>query len=237
MTPEKVFEARVANNPYPGRGLVVGKDSDGEWTLVYWIMGRSSNSRNRKFVADGGTLRTEAVDPAKLEDPSLIIYEAMLERPGVQLVSNGDQTRTLFDALGHGETFTDALMRRAHEPDAPNYTPRISAMLDFRGSQPSLTMGLLVSNQHDPAETDRSFFSLAAPASGLGRALTTYLGDGSPLPSFRENPMTLPLPGDTAAIADWYWQNLDSENRVALAVKRVDESGALRQLVVRNAYA
>lgn len=236
MNPSETFQHRIANNPYPGRGLVVGRNSQSEWTLVYWIMGRSPNSRNRKFVATEGVLRTEAVDPAKLEDPSLIIYEAMLELPGVQLLSNGDQTRTIHDSLSQGGSFIEALKTRAHEPDAPNYTPRISAQLDLRGSQPDIQLALLRVNSQNPSETDRCFFSVAAPAPGTGRALTTYVGDGNPLPSFTGEPLTLPCEGNSQTIIDTYWNALNSDNRVALAVKRITSDGQCAELLIRNQY-
>ena len=121
----RTFDRSIAENRYPGRGLIIGRNELGEWALVYWIMGRSDNSRNRQFVAEGGTLRTQAYDARRLVDPSLIIYEAMLELPGVQLVSNGDQTRTIHEALSRGSSFEAALSTRAHEPDAPHYTPRL----------------------------------------------------------------------------------------------------------------
>lgn len=237
MTPSETFQKCIADNPYPGRGVVVGRDTQGEWTLIYWIMGRSPNSRNRMFVATGGELRTEAVDPAKLEDPSLIIYEAMLELPGRQLVSNGDQTRTLSNGLLLGSTFVEALKTRAHEPDAPNYTPRISAMLDLRGPAPDIQFSLLKSNTENPDHTDRCFYSIAPPAPGTGRALTTYVGDGNPLPSFSGEPLQLPCTGSTQDILNTYWSALNDDNRVALAVKRVTPSGECAELLVRNQYS
>src|SRR4051812_45401361 len=122
---EANFDRHLRRNPYPGRGLVVGRPAAEEaWLIVYWIMGRSAQSRNRRFVAEAGTLRTEPVDPGAVADPSLIIYEAMLELPGIYLVSNGDQTRTLYEALRAGGSFDSALAQREREPDAPNYTPR-----------------------------------------------------------------------------------------------------------------
>jgi hypothetical protein len=137
------FAEHLEQNPYPGRGLVVGRATSGEWLQVYWIMGRSENSRNRRFVAEpGGVLRTRAVDPAKLADPTLVIYEAMLELPGLYAVSNGDQTRSVRDALAAGGDFAAALATREREPDAPNYTPRISALLDLRGA-PALALSIL----------------------------------------------------------------------------------------------
>jgi hypothetical protein len=199
-------------------------------------MGRSENSRNRRFAAQGGALRTEPVDPAKLRDPSLVIYEAMLELPGRYLVSNGDQTRTVCDALAAGGDFAAALATREREPDAPNYTPRISALLDLRVA-PALSLSILRASDADPAQTDRTTFCPAPPPPGVGLGLTTYRGDGDPLPSFRGDPLWLPLEGDAAAVLERYWQALDAGNRVALAVKRIPAAGGASEILVRNRFA
>ncbi len=232
------FSAHLEQNPYPGRGLVCGPEASGEaWLQVYWIMGRSPNSQNRIFVADGPELRTEAHDPSKVEDPSLIIYEATLELPGVHLVSNGDQTRTLADVIVAGGGFETALEMREREPDAPNYTPRISAMLDLRGGAPELALSILKANPADPAQTDRTTFRPANPPAGLGLCLTTYEGDGDPLPSFQGDPRFLPLEGDASQVIDRYWQALDADNRVALAVKRIPLGGGPVTIELRNRHA
>lgn len=231
------FARHLVANPYPGRGLVLGSAASGQgWLQVYWIMGRSENSRNRVFVADGGTLRTEAADPAKLADPSLILYEAMLELPGVYLVSNGDQTRTACDVMEAGGRFEDALDMREREPDAPNYTPRISGVLDLRLGEPTFALSILKANAADPALTDRATFRPALPPPGFGLGLTTYLGNGNPLPSFRGEPLWLPLAGEPERVADAYWDALDRENRVALAVKHVAPGGESR-IALRNRFA
>ena len=227
--------AELGRNPYPGRGLVIGRSAvDDGWWLVYWIMGRSPNSQNRRFVAAGPVLRTEPVDPAAVEDPSLILYDAMLELPGRYLVTNGDQTGTLRDGLGKGESFESALRSREREPDAPNFTPRISGLLDLRAGA-ELWLSLLRADPVDPERTERTTFELAPPPAGLGRGLTTYLGDGSPLPSFAGEPTWLPLPGDADALLDAYWDVLDENNRVALAVKRIPARGP-SELRVRNRF-
>jgi IMP cyclohydrolase len=231
------FSEHLEQNPYPGRGLVVGRSAAGDWLQVYWIMGRSENSRNRRFVAEpGGTLRTEAVDPGRLADPSLVIYEAMLELPGLYVVSNGDQTRSVRDALATGGDFAAALATREREPDAPNYTPRISALLDLRAA-PALSLSVLRANDADPARTDRTTFCPAPPPPGLGLGLTTYRGDGDPLPSFRGDPLWLPLVGEAPALLEHYWQALDAANRVALAVKRIPAAGGPGEILVRNRFA
>jgi hypothetical protein len=220
------FARHLAANAYPGRGLVLGRaESGGGWLQVYWIMGRSENSRNRVFVADGGELRTEAADPAKLADPSLILYEAMLELPGVYIVSNGDQTRTVFDVMESGGRFEDALEMREREPDAPNYTPRISGLIDLRLGDPVLALSILKANAADPALTDRTTFRPAAPPAGFGLGLTTYAGDGDPLPSFQGDPLWLPLHGPADEVAEAYWRALNADNRVALAVKEIGPGG------------
>ena len=232
---ETSFSRQLVQNAYPGRGLVLGRSEDGEaWLQLYWIMGRSANSRNRVFVADGATLRTEPFDASAALDPSLTLYEAMLELGPVYLVSNGDQTRTLYDALGRGGSFEGALATREREPDAPNFTPRISGMIDLRGTEPAFALSVLKANRADSARTDRHTFWPAAPPPGLGLGLTTYQGDGAPLPSFEGEPIWLPLEGTPEAVLARYWEALDSENRVSLALKRIPLRGGAGTLRVRN---
>ncbi len=237
------FDQSLRQNPYPGRGLVIGRSSaEDAWLLIYWIMGRSTNSRNRRFVAEGPVLRTAPVDPSKLSDPSLVIYEAMLELPGVYLVSNGDQTRTVYETLQRGGTFDDALGTREREPDAPHYTPRITGMLSLRspragggrGAAPAAALSLLRASPLDPTQTDRFTYrpSLAQP--GFGYGLTTYRGDGNPLPSFAGDPLLLPCAGNAEVVLETYWAALDAENRVALAVKRIPFAGGAGTLLIRN---
>ena len=227
------FASHLRDNPYPGRGLVIGRSSiDHGWIMLYWIMGRSVHSRNRRFVVEGGTLRTAPVDPKLLTDPSLIIYEAMLELPGIYLVSNGAQTCTMYETLSTGGTFDAALAQWQHEPDAPNYTPRISAMLML--AQQQVTLSLLKANQIDPAYTDRYTYRLAVPAQGLGVGLTTYRGDGNPLPSFTGDPLLLPCAGSPEDLLETYWEALDAHNRVALAVKHIPAQGGVGTIIVRN---
>ena len=229
---EQNFGRHIAANRYPGRGLVVGRLSTGEWAQAYWIMGRSANSRNRRFVVDGGgTLRTDARDPSLVEDPSLIIYEAMLELPDVYIVSNGDHTRTIQDSISQGGGLEDALSTREREPDAPNYTPRIAGLLDLRDGV-GVALSILRANASNPDETDRVTWRLPAPPAGLGYAITTYRSDGDPLPSYAGDPLWLPLAGSADAVADMYWDGLDVQNRIALAVKVIAD-GASR-IVLRQ---
>src|SRR5436309_11103026 len=159
------FETHIQQNAYPGRGLIIGRAPDEQtWLIVYWIMGRSASSRNRHFVVSGTgrgqapSLRTEPVDTSRMERPELLIYEAMLELPGLYLVSNGDQTRTIYDTLHAGGTFDAALATREREPDAPHYTPRISGMLDLRQDVADVTLSILKANKADPAYTDRVMY-------------------------------------------------------------------------------
>lgn len=227
------FDRHIRRNSYPGRGLVIGRSEQG-FRLVYWIMGRSEHSRNRAFEAEGTTLRTIPLDASKVEDPSLIIYEAMLELPGVQLVTNGDQTRTISDAIEAGGSFEAALGTREREPDAPNYTPRISGMIDFRNGEPQIALNILKANPLDPASTDRTTFRPAPPPRGFGLCITTYIGDGKPLPSFAGDPLLLPCAGDPEETLTHYWDGLDDDNRIAVAVKEISADGSCAQLLVRN---
>lgn len=230
------FETRIKQNPYPGRGIIIGKSDDATWQIVYWIMGRSTNSRNRCFVVDGTDIRTEPVDLSQLTDPSLIIYDAMLELPGLFLVSNGDQTRTIYDTINAGNSFEDALMTRMHEPDAPNFTPRISGMIDLRNKTPRVTMSILKSSILSSNVSDRNFFRLQFPVSGFGYGITTYQGDGNPLPGFSGDPVLLPLKGNASQIIDIYWNALNQENLVSLAVKTISSVDKSSSIIVKNKH-
>jgi len=238
---EQNFERHIRQNRYPGRGLVVGRSSvEDAWLMIYWIMGRSDNSRNRRFVAEGGSpgsLRTEPVDSSKVADPSLIIYEAMLELPGIYLVSNGDQTRTLFETLRAGGTFEAALATREREPDAPNYTPRISAMVNLTNRPTEVALNILKANPADPILTDRFTYRPAPPPPGLGYCLTTYVSNGNPLPSFSGEPLLMPCAGSAEAVLDLYWSALDADNRISLAVKRIPADGSPSRILVHNRFA
>ena len=235
---EDNFTRHLTENSYPGRGLVIGRSSvDYTWFQIYWIMGRSEHSRNRRFVADEGILRTEPVDASLVEDPSLIIYDAMNEQSGIYIVSNGDQTTTIVDYLNTGRSFEEALTTREREPDAPNYTPRISGMLNLRSDEPILTLNILKANPVNPEGTDGTTFRPTPPSPGLGLCLTTYEGDGSPLPSFQGDPLILPCDGTREDIMEQYWEGLDSDNRISLAVKEVDPLTQTSTLLIRNRHA
>ncbi len=235
---EQNFGRHLAANSYPGRGIVVGRleteEASDSWAQVYWIMGRSANSRNRRFVVGGSEqteLRTEARDPSLVSDPTNIIYEAMLELPGVFLVANGDHTRTIQDALERSLRFEDALAVRGREDDAPNYTPCIAAMLDLRGLG-DLKFAIRRANTADHDLADRVVWSLPFPPRGLGYGITTYRHDGNPLPPYAGDPLWLPLQGTPEAVADAYWNALDTDNRIALAVKVIQ--GSSSQIILRQ---
>jgi IMP cyclohydrolase len=231
------FQQHICDNRYPGRGLVIGLAAGGSaWLQVYWIMGRSAHSQNRRFVSESTILRTEPVDPSQVRDPSLIIYEAMLELPGIYLVSNGDQTRTLYTCLRDGQRFDQALAKREREPDAPNYTPRISGMLAPQHPLGPITLSILKANIVDPAATDRYTYRPAAPPPGLGYCLTTYMGDGDPLPAFAGDPLLVPCAGDARDVLETYWSALDAAYRVSLAVKEIPRDGRASRILVHNRF-
>ena len=225
----------LKGNPYPGRGIVLGKSADGRQAVaVYFIMGRSENSRNRVFVPTEDGIRTEAHDPAKMTDPSLIIYHPVRKAGRDLIVTNGDQTDTVRDCLLEGRAFAEALKSRAFEPDAPNYTPRISGLLSPDGS---FQLSILKSAEGDPSCCCRYFYHYDAPLPGEGRFLHTYLGDGNPLPSFEGDPERVVLDAETPeALAEQVWGALDPENKVSLFVRLVTRAVGPHRDVIRNRY-
>jgi IMP cyclohydrolase len=222
---------RVEQNPYPGRGIVAGRATDGSWIQVYWIMGRSENSRNRLFVCEDGILRTQAADPAKVEDPSLIIYQAMRTSGRRYIVSNGVQTDAIWQGLEDGAHFADTLSNWYHEPDAPNYTPRISGCVDLSGGAAVLWLSILKVSPFSNDESERHFFRYENVEAGYGYAITTYRGDGDPLPSFAGAPYVLALPGSAEQIVEHFWQSLDSDNKISLAVRHIATNGQERVFI------
>ena len=233
--PEKNLKRHIVSNRYPGRGLIIGRSAEDEaWLMLYWIMGRSGHSRNRRFTIDGSQLRTEPVDPSGVDAPELIIYPAMLELPGIYIVANGDQSETIRDALSSGGTFDSALATREREPDAPNYTPRISGMLELTAT-PAVSLNVLKANPIDPAHTDRVTYRPTPPRAGLGLCITTYMGDGNPLPGFTGDPVIMPLEGGPEEIMQTYWNALDRDNRISIAIKRIARDGK-SELMAINRY-
>ena len=227
----------LCQNPYPGRGIVLGATADGKTLLqAYWLMGRSENSRNRVLVAQGNTLATQAADPAKLKDPALVIYTAMRELPGRYLVTNGDHTDTLYQGLQGGQTFEEALKTRIHEPDGPNWTPRIAGEIALGAAGPTARLAVI---KADPLDTQRSihcFYQFGGLPAGYGWLVTTYMGDGDPLPSFSGEPRLLPLAGGPEEVLEALWGALNAENRIALAVKAIPLAGGQAVLHLRNRY-
>ncbi len=237
-TTEKNFERHIKNNSYPGRGIVIGKLENSEnWVIVYFIMGRSENSKNRLFYFGGEKLWTAPFDESKVTDPSLIIYNAMNALPGIQIVSNGNQTDTIYNAIKCGGTFTGALNTRDREPDAPNYTPRISGIIDFNSNTPKIEMSILKASQIDKELTDRTTFMPSNPIPGTGYCLTTYMGDADPLPSFNGDPILLPLKGTGEDILDYYWDSLNKNNKVSLVVKEINPKGQTTEFNIANIHS
>ncbi len=210
-------------NSYPGRGIVIGKSEDGKYAVTaYFIMGRSVNSRNRVFVEEGKGIRTEAFDPAKLEDPSLIIYAPVRVLGNKTIVTNGDQTDTIYDGMDKELTFEQSLRSREFEPDGPNYTPRISGVMHIEGGKYDYSMSILKSNNGDPSCCNRYTFSYDNPANGEGHFIHTYMHDGNPLPSFEGEPKLVGISGDIDEFTDMIWNSLNADNKVSLFVRYIE---------------
>ena len=219
----KTLSEELKGSTYPGRGIVVGRSADGRSAVAaYFIMGRSENSRNRVFVPDGEGIRTQAFDPSKMKDPSLIIYAPVRVLGTNTIITNGDQTDTICQGLKDGKTFGEALRSRTFEPDAPNYTPRISALIDIRGGEYEYKMNILKSADGDPSSCERFNFSYENPKAGEGHFLHTYLSDGDPLPSFEGEPARVTVSGGIDAFTDLVWENLNEENKVSLFVRFIE---------------
>ena len=207
----------LKGNDYPGRGILFGRSADGEHALAaYFIMGRSENSCNRVFVAQGEGLRTEAFDPSKLQDPSLVIYSPVRVYDGRTIVTNGDQTDTIFNALSLGGSFESALRTRTFEPDPPIYTPRISGLLEKNGD---FHLSILKSDDGDPACACRFFFDYQNPKAGTGRLIHTYQHDGNPPASFAGEPVPVSVAGDIDAVTSALWESLNEQKRISLFVR------------------
>ena len=217
------LEKELSENAYPGRGIVIGVSEDGKKAVTaYFIMGRSSNSRNRVFVTEGEGIRTEAFDPSKLEDPSLIIYAPVRVLGNKTIVTNGDQTDTIYDGLDDELTFEQSLRSRQFEPDGPNYTPRISSVLHIENNEYSYAMSILKSHNGNPDICERHTYTYDAAFAGEGHYIHTYMGDGSPLPSFEGEPAWVKISGDIDSFTDMLWNNLNEDNKVSLFVRFID---------------
>ena len=217
------IEQQLKGNAYPGRGIIIGKTPDGTKAVTaYFIMGRSSNSRNRVFVEDGEGIRTEAFDPSKLEDPSLIIYAPVRVLGNKTIVTNGDQTDTIYDLMDKQQTFEQALRTREFEPDAPNYTPRISGIMHIENGKYNYAMSILKSNNGNPDACNRYTFAYTNPVSGEGHFIHTYMQDGNPLPSFEGEPKLVDVADDIDAYTQLLWTSLNEDNKVSLFVRYID---------------
>ncbi len=217
------LQQELSGNSYPGRGIVIGKSADGASAVAaYFIMGRSINSRNRIFVEDGEGIRTKAFDPSKLSDPSLVIYAPVRVLGNKTIVTNGDQTDTVYELMDKQQTFEQALRTRTFEPDAPNYTPRISGILHIDSGKFNYALSILKTEDGDPGSCNRFTFAYENPPAGAGHFIHTYTGDGNPLPSFEGEPVKVKLEGTIDAFTEMIWDSLDDENKVSLFVRYID---------------
>ncbi|MEF2806694.1 MAG: IMP cyclohydrolase [Massilistercora timonensis] len=217
------IEKELRENAYPGRGIILGKSPDGKKAVAaYFIMGRSENSRNRIFVEDGEGIRTQAFDPAKLTDPSLIIYAPVRVLGNKTIVTNGDQTDTIYEGMDRQMTFEQSLRSREFEPDAPNYTPRISGIMHIENGSYNYAMSILKSNDGRPEGCCRYTFAYEKPAAGEGHFIHTYQCDGDPLPSFEGEPKRIAVENEIDAFTDLLWNSLNEENKVSLFVRYID---------------
>ena len=226
------LRAVLRDNTYPGRGIVLGKSADGQKAVIaYFIMGRSENSRNRIFVEEDGGLRTQAFDPAKLKDPSLVIYWPVRKFGAATIVTNGDQTDTIYEFLAAEKTFEEALRMRTFEPDPPILTPRISGLVHKDGSY---RLSILKSANGNAESTQRFSYEYPQPVAGEGHFIHTYLGDGNPVPSFEGEPELVRIEGDIDSFTSLMWENLNEANKVSLFVRFIDLADGSEETRVVN---
>lgn len=230
------LKKELAENAYPGRGIIIGRSADGKHAVTaYFIMGRSENSRNRVFVEDKEGIRTQAFDPSKLTDPSLIIYAPVRVLGNKTIVTNGDQTDTIYELMDKQQTFEQALRTRTFEPDAPNYTPRISGIMHIENNQFNYAMSILKSNNGDPSGCCRYTFAYENPTAGEAHFIHTYKGDGNPLPSFEGEPVLVGIEGDIDSFTKLVWENLNEDNKVSLFVRYITiETGAYETRIMNK---
>lgn len=230
------LEQELKENAYPGRGIVIGRSADGKKAVsAYFIMGRSSNSRNRIFAVEGEGIRTEAFDPSKLEDPSLIIYAPVRVLGNKTIVTNGDQTDTIYEGMDKQLTFEQSLRCREFEPDAPNYTPRISGIMHVESGNYNYAMSILKSSNGNPDSCQRYTFAYENPVAGEGHFIHTYMHDGNPLPSFEGEPKLVGIDGDIDTFTDKIWESLNEENKVSLFVRFINiETGTYETRIINK---
>ena len=230
------LEQELRGNSYPGRGIVIGRSADGTKAVAaYFIMGRSENSRNRVFVEEGEGIRTQAFDPSKLVDPSLIIYAPVRVLGNKTIVTNGDQTDTIYEGMDKQMTFEQSLRCREFEPDGPNYTPRISGIMHVEGGKYNYAMSILKSNNGNPEACNRYTFAYENPVAGEGHFIHTYMHDGNPLPSFEGEPKLVSIPNEIDAFTEQVWSSLNEDNKVSLFVRFIDiETGKYETRIVNK---
>ncbi len=227
---------RLKNTRYPGRGIVIGQTQDAKhFVQVYWIMGRSATSRNRVFVSEGDWVKTDTVDKSQQVDPLTLYYPVKVWQQA-HLVSNGDQTDTIYEALETGGSFESALMGRTFEPDGPNFTPRISGIVNLSCKAHAYQLAILKRVGGDARYCCRQFFNFETAISGVGHCVTTYRDDGSPLPSFEGEPFLVALPGDLNEVAHNFWHLLDAENRVSMLAKFIEKASGRSTLLIVNKF-
>ena len=229
------LEQELSSNAYPGRGIVLGLTPDGTHAVAaYFIMGRSVNSRNRVFVEDGEGIRTQAFDPSKLSDPSLIIYAPVRVLGNKTIVTNGDQTDTIYEGMDQQMTFEQSLRSRKFEPDGPNYTPRISGILHLENGSYNYAMSILKSSNGDPESCCRFTYAYEKPLNGEGRFIHTYMGDGNPLPSFEGEPKLVEIDGTIDEFTEMVWNSLNQDNKVSLFVRFIDIATGMYETRIVN---
>ena len=232
----KSLKTELESNSYPGRGIVIGKSKDGRHAVTaYFIMGRSENSRNRIFIEDGNGIRTQAYDPSKLTDPSLIIYAPVRVLGNKTIVTNGDQTYTIYEGMDKQLTFEQSLRSREFEPDAPNYTPRISGILHIENGVYNYAMSILKSNNGNPDACNRYTFAYTNPISGEGHFIHTYKYDNNPLPSYEGEPKLVEILDNIDDFTNLLWNSLNEENKVSLFVRYIDiESNSCKTRIINK---
>jgi len=234
---EKIdLSAYLSGNEYPGRGICIGVTPDGKQALIgYFIMGRSANSRNRVFAPIEGGIETSAADPAKLEDPHLIIYNPVLTLGDEHIVTNGDQTNTIYEAIQQGGSFESGLRTRTFEDDGPNWTPRISGIVNAHSG--AYKLSILKSADGNGDSVQRYFFEYGQPVAGEGHFISTYKCNGSPIPSFEGEPLRVAMPDSATAFAQMLWTSLNEDNKVSLFVRCIDLESGRAGDILYNKYS
>ena len=223
----------LAAKEYPGRGIILGKSEDNRAVFAYFIMGRSTNSRNRVFEVSNDDIRTKAFDESLLSDPSLIIYSPVRVLGKKIIVTNGDQTDTIYEYLKDKKTFEDALYTRTFEPDAPNFTPRISGLIDIESGL-KLKLSILKSDEGDESQSLRFFYNYDNPKPGEGFLIYTYKENSDPLKSFEGEPVKVSLKGSIDEFSDSLWNSLNTDNKISLAVRYIDMATGKYEQIIKN---